>query len=113
MTTKATTAQLLATKQVKAFLAALPVIDQNTILHELNLIADHCSLDFAPVQNPKIYEWCLAHGLQEPQRFKIMTIRPDKGGIRVIFAFTQADNPQLMYVLKVGYRDENIYGDGR
>jgi hypothetical protein len=117
MTTKALpinlSTALVASKQVKAFLALLPVQDQNKILHELSLIANGYSLEFAPVRNPVIVEWCQAHGLCEPQRFKLMCIAPDKGGIRMIFAFTQSDDPILMYVIKAGYRSENIYGDGK
>ena len=102
---------LVASKQVKAFLGLLAVQDQNKVLHELSLIANGYSLEFAPVRNPVIAEWCQSHGLCEPQRFKLMCIAPDKGGIRVIFAFTQDDNPKLLYVIKAGFRNENVYGD--
>jgi hypothetical protein len=106
-------AQLIASKPVKLFLATLSTSDQNKVLHELSLIADGQSLEFAPVHNPVIVEWCKTHGLGEPKRFKLMCIAPQKGGIRLIFAFTLEQNPRLMYVLRAGYRDENIYGDGR
>lgn len=113
MTNVTVSSALVATKQVKAFLALLAPTDQNTILHELSLIADGYSVEFAPVRNDVIYNWCLAHGLQEPQRYKIMCIHPMRGGVRVIFAFSQDDNPRLLYIIKAGFRDDNPYGDGK
>ena len=113
MTNVTVSTALVATKQVKVFLASLALTDQNTILHELSLIADGYSVEFAPVRNDVIYNWCLSHGLQEPQRFKLMCIHPEKAGIRVIFAFSQYDKPRLLYMIKAGFRTDDVYGDGK
>lgn len=102
--------EIIATKRFLQFVEQyLSYHEKDRLINDLSLIAKKQSLEYCEVRNDLFNDVCKKYGLGSPKRYKALYCARNRGGIRVIFAFTKDDDLQI---IKVDFRDNNPYGDG-